>query len=42
MINETREEQNQADLSAFEVEFNALVRKHFPHWGARDISKLLG
>lgn len=26
--------------SAFEVEFNALVRKHFPHWQARDISKL--
>ncbi|MFD2176470.1 sulfate adenylyltransferase subunit CysN [Veronia pacifica] len=28
--------------SAFEVELNALVRKHFPHWNARDISKLLG
>jgi sulfate adenylyltransferase subunit 1 len=23
--------------SAFEVEFNALVRKHFPHWGAKKI-----
>lgn len=22
----------------FELEFNALVRKHFPHWGAKDIS----
>ncbi len=24
--------------SEFEIEFNALVRKHFPHWGAADIS----
>jgi sulfate adenylyltransferase subunit 1 len=29
------------DFSAFEIEFNALVRKHFPHWNADDISKLL-
>ncbi|WP_286233181.1 sulfate adenylyltransferase subunit CysN [Thalassotalea sediminis] len=28
-------------FSDFEKEFNALVRKHFPHWGARDIAKLL-
>ena len=41
MINETRNEQDKVDFSAFEVEFNALVRKHFPHWGTRDISKLL-
>jgi sulfate adenylyltransferase subunit 1 len=27
--------------SEFEVEFNALVRKHFPHWNATDISKLV-
>ena len=36
--------QDQSDLArlrAFEVEFNALVRKHFPHWDAKDISKLL-
>ncbi|MDC7715990.1 sulfate adenylyltransferase subunit CysN [Vogesella sp. DC21W] len=35
--------QDQSDLArlrAFEVEFNALVRKHFPHWDAKDISKL--
>jgi len=25
--------------SEFELEMNALVRKHFPHWGAKDISK---
>lgn len=28
------------DISAFELEFNALVRKHFPHWQAKDVSKL--
>ncbi len=29
-----------AQFSEFELEFNALVRKHFPHWDAKDISKL--
>ncbi|MCV2885604.1 sulfate adenylyltransferase subunit CysN [Aestuariibacter sp. AA17] len=29
-----------SDYSEFELEFNALVRKHFPHWNAVDISKL--
>ncbi len=40
MIREPNEEAAQAtgDFSAFELEFNALVRRHFPHWGARDIS----
>ncbi|RDV25194.1 sulfate adenylyltransferase subunit CysN [Alteromonas aestuariivivens] len=28
------------EFSEFELEFNALVRKHFPHWNAIDISKL--
>jgi sulfate adenylyltransferase subunit 1 len=28
-------------FSAFELEFNALVRKHFPHWNAKDLSELL-
>ncbi|GAB3265758.1 sulfate adenylyltransferase subunit 1 [Chitinimonas naiadis] len=28
-------------LKAFELELNALVRKYFPHWDAKDISKLL-
>jgi sulfate adenylyltransferase subunit 1 len=27
------------EYSAFELEFNTLVRKHFPHWGARDVTK---
>ncbi|WP_194436761.1 sulfate adenylyltransferase subunit CysN [Vibrio fluminensis] len=34
-------EQKVGDFSAFEVELNALVRKHFPHWGAKDLSQLL-
>jgi sulfate adenylyltransferase subunit 1 len=29
-----------SNYSEFERELNALVRKHFPHWGALDISKL--
>jgi sulfate adenylyltransferase subunit 1 (EFTu-like GTPase family) len=29
------------DYSAFEVELNALIRKHFPHWDAKDLSQLL-
>ncbi|MCQ1061054.1 sulfate adenylyltransferase subunit CysN [Photobacterium sp. ZSDE20] len=35
-------EQTLTSTSAFEVELNALIRKHFPHWQAKDISKLLG
>jgi sulfate adenylyltransferase subunit 1 len=27
------------EYSEFELEMNALVRKHFPHWGAKDIAK---
>ena len=30
----------QSNFSEFEVEFNSLVRKHFPHWQALDIFKL--
>jgi sulfate adenylyltransferase subunit 1 (EFTu-like GTPase family) len=26
-------------FSVFELEFNALVRKHFPHWDAKDLSE---
>ncbi|UJF21681.1 sulfate adenylyltransferase subunit CysN [Shewanella sp. OMA3-2] len=32
------EKQANSEFSAFELEFNTLVRKHFPHWNARDIS----
>ena len=30
-----------ANYSEFELELNALVRKHFPHWNAVDLQKLL-
>ena len=44
MINQTIEAAEHktqgSDFSAFELEFNQLVRKHFPHWGARDLSDL--
>lgn len=35
-------ESPQQEFSEFELEFNALVRKHFPHWQALDISALKG
>ena len=28
--------------SAFELELNALICKHFPHWGAKDLNKIFG
>lgn len=34
------EQHASAQFSEFELEFNALVRKHFPHWNAADITKL--
>lgn len=37
----TNVEAKVGDISAFELELNALVRKHFPHWEAKDISQLL-
>ncbi|WP_282177839.1 sulfate adenylyltransferase subunit CysN [Vibrio nereis] len=37
----TQVEQQAGNISAFELELNALVRKHFPHWEAKDISQLL-
>ncbi|GHB28823.1 sulfate adenylyltransferase subunit CysN [Salinicola rhizosphaerae] len=33
--------EHEVDWQAFEVEFNALIRKHFPHWEAKDIGQLL-
>ncbi len=32
------QESRQENISPFELEFNALIRKHFPHWDSRDIS----
>ena len=39
MINGALEEHKEHQYSAFEQELNILVRKHFPHWGARDLLK---
>jgi len=39
-VNMDEDEQGGLNISEFEVEFNALVRKHFPHWEAQDISSL--
>jgi sulfate adenylyltransferase subunit 1 len=33
------DQQGEHGYSEFELEFNALVRKHFPHWNAIDISQ---
>ncbi|TAA47718.1 sulfate adenylyltransferase subunit CysN [Corallincola spongiicola] len=32
-----RAEKSRSDFSDFELELNALVRKHFPHWEAKDL-----
>lgn len=40
-LNEQLVEPRSGDFSAFEVELNALIRKHFPHWGAKDLKQLL-
>jgi len=39
LVREPLEEvyQEKDAFSAFELELNALVRRHFPHWGARDL-----
>jgi len=38
---EASEQTGTGNFSAFEVELNALIRKHFPHWDAKDLGKLL-
>jgi len=41
MIIDKREEPKaKSEFSEFEKDLNALVRKHFPHWNALDLSKL--
>jgi len=40
MIIAANTEQVKHQYSDFELEFNNLVRKHFPHWGARDLTQL--
>ena len=38
-LSDTSDEVSTHEYSEFELEFNQLVRKHFPHWGAKDITK---
>lgn len=40
MIIDVAEDTSAGQYSEFELEFNQLVRRHFPHWNATDISKL--
>lgn len=40
IIDQNKDSQSNSTYSEFELEFNALVRKHFPHWNASDITKL--
>lgn len=40
LVNEATEDKKESsNYSPFEIEFNQLVRKHFPHWDAKDISR---
>lgn len=38
IISANKEKTGSTQYSEFELEMNALVRKHFPHWGTTDIS----
>jgi sulfate adenylyltransferase subunit 1 len=38
IISENETNKGSHEYSEFELEFNSLVRKHFPHWNANDIS----
>lgn len=40
MIIDVAEDTSAGQFSEFELEFNEMVRRHFPHWNATDISKL--
>ena len=39
MVREPQQDvyQEPSAYSAFELELNQLIRRHFPHWGARDL-----
>ncbi|MFM2485131.1 sulfate adenylyltransferase subunit CysN [Celerinatantimonas yamalensis] len=36
----SKQQTSTGEFSAFEIELNALIRKHFPHWQAVDLSSL--
>lgn len=40
IVSAAKESAAQTDFSEFELELNQLVRKHFPHWQALDLSQL--
>lgn len=40
IVDQCTSEVKTTEFSEFELELNALVRKHFPHWQSLDISKL--
>lgn len=40
VIDKVEEIDASSNYSEFEVELNALVRKHFPHWNALDLTKM--
>ena len=39
--NQAQQVTNSEQFSEFEVELNALIRKHFPHWDAKDLGSIL-
>ncbi len=40
-VNESGEKVSVTEFSDFEMELNALIRKHFPHWDCKDLKDLL-
>jgi sulfate adenylyltransferase subunit 1 len=36
-VAQSPDEPNNGQYSAFELELNALIRRHFPHWDACDL-----
>jgi sulfate adenylyltransferase subunit 1 (EFTu-like GTPase family) len=41
-INHDGQTASSGDYSEFELELNALIRKHFPHWDCKDLKGLIG
>lgn len=39
-LTESFESKTSLEFSKFELELNALIRKHFPHWGTKDLEKI--
>ncbi|MBZ0328782.1 sulfate adenylyltransferase subunit CysN [Halomonas sp. ANAO-440] len=41
IVKDDAKQGSEVDWAAFEADLNALVRKHFPHWEAKDVRNLL-